>query len=498
MTIYHPTVESLAGHELPTWFDAAKLGIFVHYGLFSVPGWAVVAGKDAMQIIRKKGWNEYFCTNPYSEWYLNSLRIPGSPTQTHHRRTFGNKFSYDDFVPVFNNASSRLDTEAWAELFVKAGARYVVLTCKHADGFLLWPSAYPNLLKRDYAAKRDIVGELANALRDHNLDIGLYYCSGLDWAFNSHPITRASDLILGMPNNPEYVSYCTKQWHELINRYNPSVLWGDIGYPFGGRVLALFSHFYNQVPNGVVNDRFYQLDLKRLEKILWVPGVRSLVERIITRACIGEFQMASSQVHSDFCTYEYSTPQKLNTKKWELCRGMGYSFGYNQNENAADMLSVEALVKLFVDVVSKNGNLLLGVGPMADGTIPTLQKERLEGLGKWLEKNGEGFFGTHSWYIAEAVTCEGIHLRFTQKAKALYITILDTPLNHTVTLRSLQCQQNTKIQPLDFRVRITWKQTNEGVFISLLSLPTSSPATVLKVTPQPVIIDNAFGRQKSF
>jgi alpha-L-fucosidase len=288
-----------------------------------------------------------------------------------------------------------------------------------------------------------------------------------------------------MPKSLEYMKYCEAHWHELIDLYKPSVLWGDLGYPFGGDVLALSAHYYNHISNGVINDRFYQIDPKLFDRILWIPGVRSLVERIITRVCIGE-QITSSKTCSDFMTSEYSARSNFKTKKWELCRGIGYSFGYNQNENETHMLSVEELVELFVDVVSKNGNLLLGIGPMADGTIPALQKERLEGLGGWLKTNGEAFFGTQPWHMAEAVTCEGIRLRFTQKPKTLYITLLDKPFNKAVTLRGLRCQADTEITPLDFRIKIKWKQSSEGIVISFLSLISCSSAIVLKFTPKPV------------
>jgi alpha-L-fucosidase len=418
---YQPSLESISTHTVPDWYQDAKLGIFVHYGLFSVPGWAVVSEGDITQTLRKMGWSGHLRVNPYAEWYLNTLRVKGSPTQEYHQPTFGPDFSYDDFVPLFNEANTRWNPDAWAELFARIGAGYVVLTSKHCESFQLWPSAHPNPYKKNYTARRDIVGELTSAVRTRGMRMGLYYCGGFDWTFNTTPITSAVDLGLSIPQSPEYIAYCTKHWHELIDRYQPSVMWGDVGYPFKADVPALFAYYYNHVPDGVINDRFYQVDPTLLKRLVRIPGMRSLVDRILTKAFL-EGKTSTPTVHSDFTTPEYSSNPVLTTKKRESCRGIGYSFGYNRNETANHMLSVEDLVRMFVDIVSKNGNLLLNVGPMADGTISELQMERLEGLGAWLRTNGEAIFNTRPWLITEGgdaggdrcalYTQSGRHLRY--------------------------------------------------------------------------------------
>ena len=175
---YEPTLESLRTHAVPGWYDDAKLGIFVHWGLYSVPGWAPVAGEYG-ELIAKEGWASWFAKNPYAEWYLNSIRIEGSPSHRHHVQTYGEGFSYDDFVPLFNEAIGAWNPGDWAELFRQAGAGYVVLTTKHHDGFLLWPSRTPNPVKEGYAASRDLVGELAEAVRARGMRMGLYYSGAL-------------------------------------------------------------------------------------------------------------------------------------------------------------------------------------------------------------------------------------------------------------------------------------------------------------------------------
>ncbi len=487
MENYQPTLESISAHPLPDWYQDAKLGIFVHYGLFSVPGWAVVSGGDITQTVKKLGWAGHFRANPYAEWYLNTLRIEGSPTQEYHRKSFGPDFSYDDFVPRFNEANTRWDPDAWAALFARIGARYVVLTSKHCESFLLWPSAHPNPFKKDYIARRDIVGELTDAVRSRGMRMGFYYCGGFDWTFNTVPITAAADLALSIPQSPEYIAYVTAHWHELMDRYQPSVMWGDVGYPFKADVSALFARYYNLVPDGVINDRFYQVDPEPLKKFLRIPGARWLVSRSLQQAFL-EGKTSTPSVHSDFNTPEYTHHRAQMARKWETCRGLGYSFGFNRNETSAHMLSVEELVRMLVDIVSKNGNLLLNVGPMADGTIPDLQLERLEGLGAWLAINSEAIFGTRPWHSAEGKTRQGIGIRFTQKADALYAILLETPGGSQVTLLNLHLAPGTKIALLGLESPLAWQQAEAGVIVSFPAPPPSSPALALKLSPQPMPI----------
>ena len=142
MNTYQPTIESISKHAVPDWYHDAKLGIFVHYGLYSVPGWAVVSEGDIIQTLGKMGWAGHLRINSYAEWYLNTLRIKNSPTAVYHREIYGESFSYDDFVPQFNQANKQWDPDAWAELFARIGAGYVVLTSKHCESFPLWPTEH--------------------------------------------------------------------------------------------------------------------------------------------------------------------------------------------------------------------------------------------------------------------------------------------------------------------------------------------------------------------
>lgn len=425
---YEPTNASISKHQLPEWYQDAKLGIFIHWGLYSVPGWAKGTDMPLEETLAKDGGLTWFSNNPYAEWYLNSLKIEGSSTEQYHQQTYGKDFSYYDFVPKFNEEVSRWNPDAMAKLFADVGAGYVVLTTKHHDGFLLWPSEEENPFKENYYASRDIVGELTEAVRDNGMRMGLYYSSGLDWTFNDHTIKTFQDLFMAVPQDEKYVQYIDTHWRELIDRYEPSVLWADIGSPQAYDPVTLIADYYNEIPTGVVNNRH---------------------KMQITADGFG------SPIHHDFLTPEYQVLDSISDKKWETCRGIGLSFGYNRMEDVAEFLSVEELIESFVDIVSKNGNLLLNVGPKADGTIPEGQRVRLEGLGSWLQTNGEAIFGTRPWKIASATTNGGERVRFTQKGNQLYVILLDTPERGTVEINGLPLGKTGKVRSLASGKKIT-------------------------------------------
>lgn len=202
------------------------------------------------------------------------------------------------------------------------------------------------------------------------------------------------------------------------------------------------------------------------------------------RSSFSEGQIGRSQ-HADFRTPEYASFDETTDFKWEATRGIGYSFGYNRNEGPENYLSVEELVRSFVDIVSKNGNLLLNVGPMADGTIPELQRERLLGLGQWLAVNGEAIFGTRPWVRAEGRTTEGIGVRFTQSGEDLYAILMDAPRETPVVIEGLQAAENSTVALLGRDEPLAWEQRGEMLVVALPGDLSPSPAYALKITPVP-------------
>ena len=475
---YEANLESVKKHEVPEWFQDAKFGIFIHWGLYSVPAFAVT-GRDVKEPF---GSGARYANNPYAEWYLNSLRITGSPTEKYHIKTYGKKFHYDDFVSIFNKKIKKWNPDQWAEFFKKVGAKYVVLGTKHHDGFVLWPSKHPNPKKKNFYASRDIVGELTKAVKENGMKMGFYYSGSLDWSFNPNPITDRASFLTNGNTTPEYVEYANNHWYELIDRYEPIILWNDIGYPPGVNLNEMFSYFYNKYPEGVINNRWFQIPESVRENLKKMPkdALKENMEKAMTPK-EKEESGTSRFFHYDFITPEYTTINRIFKTKWETCRGIGNSFGYNQFETEDDYIKSKELIKMFVDIISKNGNLLLNVGPMADGTIPEIQKTILLEFGKWLEVNGEGVYGTRPWTKAEGKTTDDIDLRFTQKNDVLYIHLLDKPQGNNVTILSITLAESKKIQLLGSEGNLIWKQDGENIVVSLPEDLFESATYVIKI-----------------
>lgn len=472
-------LEALRARPLAEWYDNAKLGIFIHWGVFSVPAWAP-SGEDYQTLIKRKGYTYQLAHNPYAEWYLNTMKIEGSPSHRHHIETYGKSFSYYDFVPEFVEASAKMDPSNWAELFAKAGARYAVMVTKHHDGYTLWPTACRNPKRASLHSSRDFVGEVTDAVRAKGLRMGLYYSGGIDWTFKETAIRDPYTFLTNTPQGDDYVAYATNQLRELIDRYEPSVLWNDIRYPRNADLVELFSSYYEAVPDGVINDRWNQTSYPEN----WI--MCTLINTI------GWFhaKFASSQsdppgIHCDYVTPEYRVFEDISRKKWEACRGLGTSFGYNRNEPDGDLLTTEELIHSFVDIVSKNGNLLINVGPKADGTIPDVQRERLEGLGAWLAVNGEAIYDTRPWVTAEGKTTARKSIRFTQKENALFAIILDSTMTAEISIESLQCAPEAKIYLLGHENPLEWRQDGTQVRVTLPGSLPDSPARAFKIVPQP-------------
>lgn len=337
--------------ELPQWYDDAIFGIFIHWGPYSVPAWSEPIGAvgefDVAYLLKH-------C--PYSEWYANTIRISGSLAGEHHHEVWNDR-NYDDFLDMWT--AENFDANQWLELFEDIGADYVIPTTKHHDGVTLWDA--PETGDRNSVhrgPKRDLIGELAEATQRAGLTFGVYYSGGLDWHVRpsapiDHAITTTEEA---RPQDFDYGAFAVRHCQDLIDRYHPKVLWNDIGWPdeskfedTPGSLSALFDYFYDKVPDGVINDRW------------GVP-------------------------HSDYVTSEYS--QGLDRqgagKPWEHCRGIGWSFAYNQNETAADMLTGRDIAREIVDKVSRGGRLLLNIGPDQSGKIPEIQQQPLRDLGTWM------------------------------------------------------------------------------------------------------------------
>lgn len=368
---------ALAAHLVPKWWRDAHLGIFIHWGPYSVPAFAPtdVHIGDVMATGRR----DALSLTPYVEWYENSLRFPDSPVARHHAQVHRGR-PYTDFGGMFAEGLASWDPDGWARDFAAAGARYVVLVTKHHDGFCLWPSAVTNPRRRGWGLRRDVVGELAEAVRAAGLRFGVYYSGGLDWSWNDHPIGTVSDLALAQPRGA-YLDYAEAQVRELIDRYRPSVLWNDISWPSTGRRLwPLLAEYYARVPDGAINDRF--LPWSPLWALARLRPVARAVDAAATRAARQDRGIIPPKPPVfDYQTPEFTVFPERREIPFEMVRGMDGGFGYNAFSPPEAYIGRDELLASLDDVVAKGGNLLLNVGPRGeDAQIPQIQRERLAWL----------------------------------------------------------------------------------------------------------------------
>ncbi len=376
--------------EVPEWFLDAKLGFMVSWGAFSVPAW----GEPIGELGTIDDWKEWFKHNPYAEWYYNTIRIEGSPAREFHKKNF-NDCDYDDLLDLWK--AEKFQPDEWAKLFAYAGAQYIVPLSKHHDGITLWDApgtGTRNTVHR--GPKRDLIGDIATAVRKAGIRFAVYYSGGLDWEVTK-TLPAISDNNQGgggmqRPTDAAYSMYAYKHVIDLIDRYKPDVLWNDIEWPdFSKRegeysLAALFDYYYKAVPHGVVNDRW------------------------------------GKETHSDYETSEYQyMADSENAAAWENCRGIGLSFGYNQVESEQHSLNTESALRHFLDIVSRGGNFLLNVGPTASGEIPEIQKKVLMGLGDWMAINSGAVYATRA--IKEIPATDTPWVRWAKKGNSVFAYI---------------------------------------------------------------------------
>ncbi|MFV0527899.1 MAG: alpha-L-fucosidase [Lachnospiraceae bacterium] len=358
----------------PSWFKEADFGIFIHWGPSSIPAYAPVDVDDYGTLMREKAPEYMFMNIPYADWYQNSVRIQGSPAQCWHHKHYGKK-PYYEFGLEFKERAKNADAEAWADLFARAKAKYVVVVTKHHDGFVLYDTKVTNPHQPGYHLEFDHVGALADACRRRGMRFGVYYSSLLDWTFTQKPIQSSADLFLQTDTSRQYKEYCYGHWIELIDRYKPDMMWGDIGYPADERLEGLFRYYYSQVPEGMVNDRFGQIP-SWLHNFIGRALINSQAKKILHDRP-GELLDTK---YYDFRTLEYTTDWRETDIWFEMCRGMDKSFGFNQLSRPQDYITTQQILDIIAEIYPKKGRLLLNVGPDSYGTIPEYQIKILEEL----------------------------------------------------------------------------------------------------------------------
>ncbi|KAF8189948.1 glycoside hydrolase family 29 protein [Mycena galopus ATCC 62051] len=361
---YTPDTDSLSMHETPSWWNGAKYGIFIHWGVYSTPAWAP--------------------PSQYAEWYDWDLRQPpnsSNPTWEHHLETYGKNVIYDDFIPDFT--ASKFNASAWLDLFDRAGAKYFVLVTKHHDGFALFDTG--NTTHRNsvqLGPGRDLVAELLQTAKAEKPDIhrGTYY-SLPEWfspdfnrygfgqwpgglAHNAFNVSPALEPYTGRLNISDYLNDLQlPQMVDLAVTYDTEIMWCDIGGP--NKVLDFAATFYN---HAMAQGRQVTLN----DRCGFLP---------------------------DFDTPEYATFGSIQTAKWESSEGMDpFSYGLNTATNASQYKNGTTIIQTLVDIVSKNGNFLLDIGPTAEGEIIAPMMDNLLDAGAWLNYAGDCVYDTEYWF----------------------------------------------------------------------------------------------------
>ncbi|MDO8289788.1 MAG: alpha-L-fucosidase [Parvibaculum sp.] len=480
MTKFEPTLASLNEHKVPKWYDDAKFGIFIHWGMWAIPSFAASSG--SIGEVFAKEYDIAVAQTPYTEWYANAIKVPESDSAKYHKEVWKDA-PYEDFRAPFLKGLEQWDPKAWAKLFKQSGAKYVVLVTKHHDGYSLWPTGVKHPYKDGWHTERDIVGELGAAVRAEGLEYGLYYSGGIDWSFNTEPLRTLGDFVGSVPGG-KYPDYATAQVKELVEKYKPAILWNDISWPTSLDDMAkVFAHYYNTVPDGVTNDRWMPQTWKtKLMRLKWVRArFDKKVKAYMQNNPVRKGVIPQEPPHYDFRTPEYMRFDDIQTRKWEATRGMSHSFGYNHRDRDEDYLSVNELVHDFVDAVSKNGNLLLNVGPRGtDAQIPPEQSSRLEAFGKWMAVNGEAIYGTRPWIRAEGVTADHLPVRFTAKGKGLNAIVMGQPSGSDVTLCDIRPADDATLTLLGHGT-VQWRQAGHDVVITMPML-IDTPAFTISIS----------------
>ena len=423
---YENNWESLNSRPVPQWFADAKFGIFIHWGLYSVPAYAPIGH--------------------YAEWYGWTLDCP-DPTDAQlqfrefHKKTYGENFKYEDFVPMFK--AEAFDAEEWADLFQKSGAKYINLVSKHHDGYCMYKTEHaPWWNSADVGPHRDFCRELKDALDKTDVRFGVYH-SVYEWW---HP--------LYLKDPEEYaVKHLIPMLKELIEKYQPATLFTDGEWSHESSVwhsTEFLQWLYNEssVKDFIVpNDR-------------WGSETRGKLG--------GNFTTEYGYINGESSPGGIEALDQYDRPN-EECRGMGGSFGFNRFEKPHDYLSSKELVHMLVDLVSRGSNFLLNIGPTADGRIPVIMQQKLLDIGRWLEVNGEGIYSTVRYKNSSDE-----NIRYTKKGDTLYAFILKFPFGE-FTLNEVEFDPDYKAEFLGSSVNPVVSNDNGKV---KLTFPSFDPDTL--------------------
>lgn len=457
ITPYEATWESLKTYSVPGWYQDAKFGVFIHWGVYSVPAFA-------------------------NEWYARNMYIQGSPEYEHHIQTWGrhNQFGYKDFIPLFK--AEKFDPVQWADLFKQAGAKYVMPVAEHHDGFAMYDCSFSQWTAAKMGPKRDIIGELAEAVRKAGMVFGLSSHRAEHWFFMNGGMQFDSDVqdprfydfygpAAPGPTIGEADRWSSQDWRprphgkfmedwlartcELVDKYQPQVVWFDwwieqaVFEPYLQRFAA---YYYN----------------RGLE---WGKGVaiNHKFDAFPEGAAVFDVERGGL---AGIRPYFWQTDTAVGKNSWCHVEDQEYK-------------TAESLIHDLVDIVSKNGALLLNIGPRPDGTIPEGDRQILLDIGGWLAVNGEAIYGTRPWITFGEGPTEVIEgafqdtrrsgftardVRFTRQGDTLYAIVLGWPAGE-FTLTTLHAggpvaaEQIEQVGMLGVPHSLVWRQDEAGLHI---------------------------------
>ncbi|XP_046584535.1 alpha-L-fucosidase-like [Haliotis rubra] len=417
---YQNNWKSLDARPLPSWYDESKVGIFLHWGVFSVPSYS-------------------------SEWFWEQWKMAKQYNVVlFMMENYRPDFTYADFAPQFK--AEFYSPERWADIFKASGAKYLVLVTKHHEGFTNWPSNYSfNWNAKDVGPNRDLVGDLAAAVRKStDLHFGIYH-SLLEWF---HPL-YLQDKKNNWTTNNFVMSKAMPELYELVKAYKPEVVWSDGDWEapdWYWNSTDFLAWLYNESPvkdSVVVNDR-------------WGSNTRCK--------------------HGGFwnCNDKYN-PGKKVTHKWENCMSIDKgSWGFRRDADIAQLYSMEELISLLVETVSCGGNLLVNVGPTSYGVIAPIYEERLRQMGQWLDVNGEGIYGTTTWQYQNDTINSDVWYTAKKGAAGLdaYAILLKWPMSSQLVLGAPIPSADTNITLLGYKGEFEYtKNPQGGITITLPNIP---------------------------